>query len=208
MKIKNIVSLFALVSILSLTANNAFSQSDSDSEKPDRELSYWKGDNIAYAGVSLLNFKWGWAGTRSTSIPPLTLAYELGIHEYISVGPFVSFGRWNYSYPSYNSDYSYTYYSMGAKASFHFLTLLSEELDASMDDSDLDMYITLHVGPQFGVSSWKNERQANTELDNDFNFLFNPVLGIRYELNESIGIYFEAGRGSFGWGTIGIAGKM
>lgn len=180
-----------------------------ETEKPSRELSYWKGDNLFYVGITPLNFGWGYLGNRSISIPPVFAAFEMGFHEYISVGGFVGIGRWKYDHGAYNSDYYYTHYSFGIKGSFHFLTMLNEELDADIDDSDLDLYITMHVGPQIQVGRWEDESVANSDLDNDFDFhLFRPVLGIRYELSEQFGVFFEAGRGTFGWGTIGLAGKL
>ena len=132
--------LITMIMIMGLMGNVMAQESES--------LAYKKGDNIIQAGITFGYYGYGFAGSRSLSVPPLTGSLELGIHEYVSVGPYLGFASWNYDWLTYG-DYSYNILSVGARGSFHYLPLLNEALDTEFDLEKLDFYITLLIGLEF-----------------------------------------------------------
>ncbi len=96
-------------------------------------------------------YGYGYLGGRSVSIPPLTAALEFGVHENFSVGPYVGYASWNYDYTSFN--YSWNFLAVGARGSFHYVPVLNEALDLSLDEEKLDFYVSLLVGMEFQTFS-------------------------------------------------------
>jgi hypothetical protein len=173
------------------------------SDDINTSLAYNEGDKIIQAGVTFGYYGYGFAGTRSLSIPPLTASLELGIHEYISVGPYLGYASWNYDWLSYG-DYSYNILSVGGRGSFHYLPLLNEALDADFNLEKLDFYVTLLMGLEFRNFSSSVEGFP-ASYGNGTQFRFGPFLGVRYKFNENIGVYFEGGANAFGYGTFGVS---
>lgn len=163
-------------------------------------LAYEKGDKIFLAGVSFGYYGYGLAGTRSVSLPPLTAALELGIHESFSVGPYVGYASWDYRNLGFN--YGWDFLAVGARGSFHYVPLLNEALDLNLDEEKLDFYITLFLGLEFQTY---NGPDGVIGSANNTRFILGPVVGFKYKFNPRLGAYFEGGRGAFGYGTIGVA---
>ncbi len=169
-------------------------------------LAYNKGDKIFMAGISFGYYGYGYLGGRSVSVPPLTAALELGIHENFSVGPYVGYASWSYDYISFN--YSWNFIAVGARGSFHYVPVLNEALDLSLDEEKLDFYVTLIVGLEFQTRTGDDNLSGifgENDSDTDISPQFGPVLGFKYKFNDKFGVYFEGGRGAFGYGTIGVA---
>lgn len=163
---------------------------------------YEEGDKIFMAGVSFGYYGYGFVGSRAVSIPPLTAALEFGIHEYISVGPYVGYASWNYNWTTV--DYSWNFLSLGARGSFHYLPLVNDALDLDLDEEKLDFYVTLIAGIE--IQSYSGDDLGSIyNYGNDTDVVFGPVLGFKYKFNEKVGAYFEGGRGAFGYGTVGVA---
>ncbi len=168
-------------------------------------LAYDKGDKIFMAGISFGYYGYGYLGGRSVSVPPLTAALELGIHENFSVGPYVGYASWSYDYTSFN--YSWNFLAVGARGSFHYVPVLNEALDLSLDEEKLDFYVSLLAGLEFQSYSGDSFGGVfgDDEYSNNTRFRLGPVLGFKYKFNDNFGAYFEGGRGAFGYGTIGVA---
>ncbi len=167
-------------------------------------LAYNKGDKIFMAGISFGGYSYGYLGGRSVSVPPLTAALELGIHENFSVGPYVGYASWSYDYTSIN--YSWNFLAVGARGSLHYVPLLNEALDLSLDEEKMDFYVSLLVGMEF--QTYSGESFGGILGDgyaNNSRFRLGPVLGFKYKFNDKFGVYFEGGRGAFGYGTLGVA---
>jgi len=193
--------LFSVIGILSLLSLSTFAQStvrvDGGSSG---NLAYEEGDKIFLAGISFGYYGYGLAGSRSLSLPPLTAAFEVGIHEYISVGPYVGYMSWDYRNLGFN--YGWDFLAVGARGSFHYVPLINEALDLSLNEEKLDFYITLLLGLEFQTYNGPDGVLSNA---NSTNFILGPVLGFKYKFNDKFGAYFEGGRGAFGYGTIGVA---
>jgi|TARA_R100000027_G_C2220402_1_gene85915 hypothetical protein len=162
---------------------------------------YQKGDNLFNPGIGLGYYGYGLEGNQTFSLPALTANYEIGVHEYFGIGPYVGYKSWRYSYM--NNDYGFNIIAFGARGSFHYSTLLKEELDVDIDDSKWDLYILANFG--FEVFSYTGD--TNFEGDVDFVFL-RPALGVRYYFSDNFAMYGEGGRGALSYLTLGISLKM
>ncbi|MGB3851763.1 MAG: hypothetical protein WA958_17475 [Tunicatimonas sp.] len=169
-------------------------------------LAYNEGDKIFMVGVSFGTYGYGLGSGRSIGVPPLTAALEFGIHENFSVGPYVGYASWNFN--NFGLDYGWNFLAVGARGSFHYVPVLNEALDLSLDEEKFDFYVTLIIGLEFqsftgddnfGGVFGENYSNSSTGVQ------FGPVLGFKYKFNDKFGVYFEGGRGAFGYGTIGLA---
>ncbi|MGK7393240.1 MAG: hypothetical protein ACNS62_01665 [Candidatus Cyclobacteriaceae bacterium M3_2C_046] len=185
---------------LSILVFNLMAQ---DNQPVAENLAYQKGDNILQAGVTFGYYGYGFAGSRSLSVPPLTGSLEFGVNEYFSVGPYVGFASWNYDWFAVG-DYSYNILSLGARGSFHYLPLLNEALDTDFDLEKLDFYVSLLIGLEFQNFSSSVEGFPES-YGNDTDFRFGPFVGFRYKFNPNFGVYLEGGANAFGYGTIGVS---
>lgn len=167
-------------------------------------------ESKGYDGVSLLGgglflgyYGYGFFGNRSLSVPPFNAYYEFGVHEYVTIGPFVGMGRWDYRY--INSDYTWTFYHLGARGSFHLTNIINELLDASIDEDKIDLYISILSGIE--IRNF-NSQSFPDLYDNSLRFFVGPITGVRYYLGNSFAVYAEGGRGALGVLSFGVSLKF
>lgn len=194
-------NLFILTSLFTLLSFTAMAQNTVRVETNDG-LAYQEGDKIFLAGISFGYYGYGFVGSRSVNVPPINAALEFGIHENFSVGPYIGYASWGYNWTN-TYDYNWSFLSVGARGSFHYVPLVNEALDLNLDEEKLDFYVTLIIGLEF--QSFDGDAFGGYNYANDTDFIFGPVLGFKYKFNDKIGAYFEGGRGAFGYGTIGVA---
>lgn len=183
-----------------LATSFAFAQ-NTVSVDPAGNRAYNEGDKIFIAGISFGYYGYGYLGTRTVSLPPLTAALEFGIHENFSVGPYVGYASWKYKNSGFN--YGWDFFAVGARGSFHYVPLINDALDLDLDEEKLDFYVSLLLGLELQSYSGDNNNFYN--YNNNTQFRLNPVLGFKYKFNDKFGVYFEGGRGAFGYGTVGVA---
>ena len=167
-------------------------------------------ESTGYEGVSLLGgglfigyYGYGFFGTRSLSIPPFNAYYEFGVHEYVTLGPFAGMGRWDYRY--INSDYSWTFYHLGARGSFHLTNIINEVLGGDIDEEKIDWYVSILSGLE--IRNFNS--QTFPELyDNTVRIFIGPITGVRYYLGDNFAIYAEGGRGALGVLSFGVSLKF
>jgi hypothetical protein len=224
---KNLFTLILLCSLL--FTGSAFAQGGA----------YQKGDKLFNAGVSFggYNYSYGSLGNRSGGFIPVSAALEFGVHESISVGPYVGYASWKYSdsnkgaYRDANGnwvDYVYTntwrhsYISLGVRASWHYVPFLNEHLDLGINESKWDFYATLQAGlvfTRFNYSStnrnydpndpdWIEYERNIQDASNRSYPVLSPFLGFKYLFTPKIGVFVEGGRGLFGYGTLGLSAKF
>ncbi|WMN07582.1 hypothetical protein QYS48_29215 [Marivirga arenosa] len=183
------IILIAIISIVSIDAN--------------AQKSFEKGTNLLNAGFGFGYYGYGFGvGTRSFSVPAITANYEVGVGDFIGVGPYVGFASWNYRSAGFEGGYSI--FAFGGRASFHLTdVLLNDALDLGVDPN-LDFYGSIIFG--FNVDGYTGDFTNN--YNNGLSVSFGPILGFRYYFNDSFGAYIEGGRGTFSYGTIGITVKM
>lgn len=164
--------------------------------------SFKDGDNLFNAGIGFGYYGgYGLYGNRTNSIPALTANYEIGVHEYFGVGPYVGYKSYGYRYAG--GDYGFNIIAVGARGSFHYSTLLKEELGMDINDDKLDLYILAHIG--FEVTTYTGS-SGNSEGSTSFRF--RPALGIRYYLGNNFAIFGEGGNGALSYFTFGVTLKM
>lgn len=165
---------------------------------------------LAGLGISVGYYGYGLAGTRSLSIPPLNLYYEMGVHDKITVGPFLSYARWSFRYTGFGSDYRYnwSFLSVGGRGSYHATSIINEWFDAEIDENTWDIYGTLFVGLEFRSYNHTGDSFFDTDPANSVHFFIGPVLGARYYLNDRFSIYAESGRGALGVLTLGVSTRL
>lgn len=169
----------------------------------NEKVVYQKGDHLFNAGFGLGYYGYGYAfGSRSTSFPALTVNYEHGIHEYFGVGPYAGYASWNYR--SFGVEGGSSIFSVGARGSFHYSSLVNEALDLGINDKKLDLYVTLIIGMTFfnNTGFLEDNRYNNSKFD------FGPVLGARYYFGNKFGVYVEGGRGALSYLTLGVTVKL
>lgn len=154
------------------------------------------------AGISVGSYGYGWAGTRSISIPPVSAYVEIGLHEYITAGPFVGFNRWNYRYTNWS--YAWTFIHAGLRGSFHYTGILNELIDGDIDETKLDLYVTLMGGLQ--LRNYSSTSAGFTDhYSNQVRVFLGPVAGARYYFADNIAVFLEGGYGSLGALTGGLS---
>jgi hypothetical protein len=179
-----------LIAFISLFAFDAKSQS------------FEKGDNIFNAGLGFGYYGYGYVYGRSFSIPAITANYEVGLGDFIGVGPYVGIASWNYSGTGFNGGYSI--FAIGGRASFHLTDiLLNDALELDVNEK-WDIYATLIMGLNFNLYSGDFQDLETNEV----RLNLGPILGFRYNFSKSFGLYLEGGRGSFSYGTIGLSLTM
>jgi len=162
---------------------------------------YEKGVNYFTAGVGFgtaynNGYGLGW-GTGGRGLP-LNAAFELGIHDYISVGPYISYSTFRPGVFGFRSDYRINFFSVGAKGSFHYVSLVNDALDLDIDPEKLDLYVSAYLGAEFFTD--------NTEIvyDNNANADFGVTVGGRYMFSENLGAYTEVGYAALSVFAVGV----
>ncbi len=188
------IALFALQ--LSAGNNGLFQKDTIKSEGFD-------GVSLLGGGLYLGYYSYNFFGTRSLSIPPIKAYYEYGIHEYVTIGPFVGMARWSYRY--INSDYSWTFYQVGARGSLHLVSLINNVLDANIDESKVDWYITVLSGLE--IRNYSSQTFPDL-YDNRVRVILGPITGVRYYIGDNFALFAEGGRGALGYLSLGVSLKF
>ncbi|MFW5821526.1 MAG: hypothetical protein ACOCWA_09555 [Bacteroidota bacterium] len=195
------ICVLSLVFVLSL-----FSVKLSAQEDQADKMSY-KDQNLFGVGISLGYYSYGYLGSRSIGIPPLSAYYETGIHDYITAGPFLGVARWSYRYSTNDYRYSWTFINVGARGSFHITGFMNEILGLEIDEEKIDWYLTLLAGMEFRNYSSNTGFDENT-YSNTSRFFIGPSTGVRYYLSDSFAIFAEGGYGALGAFTLGASFKL
>lgn len=183
-----------------------------------RAQSYQAGDNLLNVGIGLgSNYI---SGDNSMIIPPLVASYEFGVHDAISVGPYINFLTQGHtqSHGGYDTPDGYvdepldvrhrsTDIRFGARGSYHFGELLG-----TVDQ--FDPYATLGLG----FHHWRSRGRAqdtpsdyndNYEYtDNGLNYVeWGISIGARYWFSN-LGAWMEIGVLPGIWAQAGLAVKL
>ncbi|MEQ9167775.1 MAG: hypothetical protein RLO12_16060 [Fulvivirga sp.] len=172
-----------------------------------QDKAYEKGEKVLNVGISLGYYGYGYFGNRTGFTLPLNAAFEYGITEQISVGPYVGYARWAYEYNvgAGNTEYSWSFLAAGARGSFHYTEILNELTDGDINEEKVDLYVSLLIGLEF--RSYKDDSGFDY-YDNDTAFRLGANLGVRYLLSKNVGVYLEGGRGTFGWLNLGVTARF
>jgi len=89
---------------------------------------YNKADKVAQVGIGIGGLG-GFYGT--SSLPVISVGLDFGVHEYVSIGGVAGYSSSKIEYPALNQlyRYKYTYFTLGARGSYHFLQIPNEKFD-------------------------------------------------------------------------------
>ena len=170
------------------------------------DLAFNQGDKIVQVGLGLgravgrYGYGWGYSGLGAS----LNGAFEIGVHEYFSVGPYVAFGRYNYGYSVAGfgrENYNLTAIAAGARGTFHYTPLFNEIFETSIDEEKIDLYISVLLGLEFISSNLTIEGSNVSEVGFDGGAVF----GGRYKFNPRIAVFTELGYSGLSVWTIGAS---
>lgn len=166
--------------------------------------SFEKGTVFVNAGLGLGQV--GYYGFFSGINIPLNASVELGISDYVSLGPQIGYAGYNYNYGStYN--YKYTFLRIGGKLSFHYLPLIQELGIFDFDTEKMDFFIALNACLE--TSSYRTDSPyVGTVTEYSNRLPIGPSAGFRYMPKERLGIYVESGVGLNALINLGITLKI
>jgi|SRR5690554_5006271 len=160
---KKLFASFVLVIAL-FTSSSTFAQ-------------FEQGDNLFNAGINL-------GGTYGGGGVGVGASYEVGIHDFISIGAQGDFVTWNYGWVGYK--WRYNFLTVAARGSYHF-----GKHFLTMDNLDL------YAGPALGyrISSYKDPSGWSGTYTNSYGsgVFFGVFAGARYYFNEGLGVFAEVG---------------
>jgi hypothetical protein len=173
---------------------------------PDNEGLRYR--NIYGAGMSMGYYNYGSVGSRSISFPPVTAFIEFGVHENITVGPFVGFGRWSYRITGADQfNYTFGHTNAGGRGSLHLTNFINDLFGSNIDPSRTNYYLTLILGLEY-----RNYTDVSGSFgdfyDNTVHLMFGPTAGVRYYLGSYFAVYAEAGRGNLGFVSFGMSLRL
>ena len=165
MKFKLLTSLLLVV----LLNTTSFAQ---NFEKGDKALGFGIGFGTNYYG--------------SQAIPPISVSFDLGIHEKISVGAIFGFGTNTYSYSSLYK-WRYTHILFGARGNYHWgkhISALPEKLD-------------LYAGAFLGFDVVKVDYDGYTGIDGEDygGLILGGQVGARWYFSDKFAAFVEGGVG-------------
>lgn len=138
-----------------------------------------KGTNFVNLGIGVGTF--GFSGTGGL---PITASFEHGFTNEISGGGFASFIKRNFY-----DDYSFTYYVIGAKASYHLNQVLNVE------NPKLDVYGGASLFYRGYKASYKDFDPEYDYATGGGNIGIGIHAGGRYMFNNNFGGFAELGYG-------------
>ena len=194
------ISIFILGFIFTLiVSSKSIAQgNDPDTLSYDRDYS-----QILQSGISFGYYGYGYVGNRVGLTLPLTVAYETYFGEHISGGGFLGYASYKYEGVNGN-EYGWTFFDFGFRASYHYIHILNELTESNVDPKKFDFYVTVML--IFENRSYSSDSDYYSGFyDNEFDVIFGPVAGFRYKFSDRFAAYFEGGRGTFGYGTLGVS---
>lgn len=141
--------------------------------------------NLGYYGGLGRGFVGGYGGF----VPGGTVNVDIGVHDYVSVGPYIGFAGRN----------GYRNIAVGARGNFHFGHLIGVKKGVDLLTDKLDLYYSLGLGG----------RIASVEgFGSDFDFGFSSSIGVRYYFMDWIAAQAEFGATEMSWAKIGVTFKF
>jgi hypothetical protein len=160
------------------------------------QMAYKQGDNVLSVGLGLGDVA-GMFG--KATIPPISVGYEVGYNENISIGGLVGIAgsedKWTWFGESWG--WEYTYVIIAGRGAYH--------VDV-FKNPNMDTYAGVTLG--YNVVSWKEVGTARTGYSAGGSYLiYGGHLGLRYYFSPQFGIQVELGYG-LGLLNAGISYKL
>jgi hypothetical protein len=136
-----------------------------------------KGNNYVNAGIGIGTF-----GFNGTGGLPVTIGYDRGITDQISVGAYLGMVRTKYAY-----DYKYKYTIFGIRGSYHFNELLE------IENPQIDVYGGVAIN--YRNYTLKYDWEGHNEKVSGSTVGVGIHAGGRYFFTDKFGAYAELGYG-------------
>ncbi len=157
-----------------------------------QETGFKKNDNLLNLGVGINSYYNGGI--------PLSVSFERGITDNISIGVVADYLSDKYKYNS-SSSYKFTALYFGARASYHVNDLLK------INNNNVDLYGGLVLG--YRNFSWKYSYSGSSLSDNYGNGLFiGAYAGGKYYFSPALGAFAELGATGSTNCRVGLAVKL
>jgi len=177
---------------------------------------YYGGDwyvspKISFADYSDRN---DWSGYSISKIPPISMAVEKGLNDYISVGGLVGYNRDKYVNDTLPSNiHKYTSFGAGALVSLHWAGWLEKVTNYKIYLGDWDFYFS---GSILMVWDKKEEDVVWSEVNEVFEdssssevkVRIRPIVGVRYFVTDDFCMLLELGKGNLGMVTTGVSWRF
>lgn len=168
--------------------------------------SFQKGDIMLSPGFGLGVYGVGYGVGFAV---PVVLNFDIGVHDYVSVGAYGGFWtrKWNYAF---NENYRFSSTHVGARATFHFWQLIDDMVEGTDLRSDkFDVYFTPWLGYNLRSARWQDGGGVQTGNFGWGNrFQGGAQLGARYYLNDHIGFFGEWGGTPTAYSNFGMTFKF
>lgn len=129
-------------------------------------------------------------------VPGFTFNVDFGVHDYVSVGPYIGFGGRS----------GYMDMAVGARAVFHWWQLLDDKVNADLLSDKIDFYFPVNIGIR--MDRWKGYYWDKPGKEWRFRANGGAGLGIRYYFVEKFGVNFEWGYQEMSWAKFGLTVKL
>lgn len=153
----------------------------------EAQKSFQKGNVLLNPGVGLgSNYGLIYSGFR----PSVFFSADFGVHDYVSVGPYVGATFFN----------GVTGVDFGARGNFHWWQLLDDKVEKDLLQDQLDIYATLWLGGEIGTGSFNFGRGFDAGF----------TQGIRWypKANNRFALFGEFGWTPISYSTIGATIKI
>lgn len=166
---------------------------------------------ISFADYSDRN---DWSGYSISKIPPISIAVEKGLNDYISVGGLMGYNRDKYVNDTLSvNTQKYTSFGAGALVSLHWAGWLEKVTNYKIYLGDWDFYLSGSV-----LMVW--DKQEEDAVWNETNEVFEnssssevkvrirPIVGVRYFVADDFCMLLEVGKGNLGMVTTGVSWRF
>jgi hypothetical protein len=169
------------------------------------QIAYKKGDQVGSAMIGLGSFVY--ASGASSSLPPLSLAYDYGYNENISFGGLISYTSASETYDTYTYTGGYTYVPVTAKWTWSYIIIgarAAYHYDL-LHNSNIDTYGGVMLG--YEIASTSSDNTSYPVSSSGSTMLFSGYVGGRYYFSPNLAAQAEIGFG-LALLNIGVAYKF
>lgn len=148
-------------------------------------------------------------GSQTANLP-LLLSADYSYSPHLAAGPYLGYFRMTYYEPRASIQTRFSSYQLGGRWIFHGTDYLNDLFGLGIDIRQFDIYTGISAG--LDIRSFSYQASGTKEFIADPDRRFFPraglILGLKYLLKQRIGLYAEAGRGTFGAFHFGATFKL
>ena len=145
-----------------------------------------------------------------TAPPPLQLSLDYSYSPHMAAGPYLGYFRVTYTDFGDQSQTRFLNYQLGARWLFHGTDYLNDLFGFGLDIRQFDFFTGISAG--LDIRSWSYEQSDKKGFNPDKTASLYPriglIFGFKYIVNQRIGLFAEAGRGTFGAFNFGASFKL